>query len=193
MIAITGGPCAGKTSIMDVLRERFAQLGTSAVFVPEAATDLILSGIAPWTCTSMLEFQTHVIALQLEREAAALKQTSNCKPLVICDRGICDSHAYLSDEDYRLALKANGIDEAQALARYAAVFHLKSIAADDIQAYTRENNGARFETADEAAAVDERVLASWSDHPALQVIGNYADFADKAEALFQAIASLDSL
>ena len=77
VIAITGGPCAGKTSAMSVLRERLECAGVNAAFIAEAATDLIQGGIAPWTCASMLEFQTRVMALQLERENAAIAKAAD--------------------------------------------------------------------------------------------------------------------
>lgn len=188
VIAITGGPCAGKTSVMGVLRERLARLGVRAAFVPEAATDLIKAGVAPWTCPSMLEFQTRVMALQLERESAALGQAAaDGIEVVVCDRGICDSHAYLSDDDYAVALEANGIDHAQALARYDAVFHLVSIAKDNPEAYTKANNSARFEDAEDAVLADGRVMESWLGHPAFRVIGNRPGFDEKAGALFEAL------
>lgn len=189
IIAITGGPCAGKTSAMGVLRERFVADGLKAVFIPEAATDLINAGVAPWTCSSMREFQTRVIALQLEREAAAFEQAvSNGVDLVVCDRGICDSRAYLSREDYQAALAENGITHDKALARYDAVFHLETVAKGDARAYTKENNNARFESAEEAALVDNRVIEAWTAHPAFSVIGNRDSFEEKAAELYEAIA-----
>ena len=191
VIAITGGPCAGKTSAIEVLRERFADTGVSAVFVPEAATDLIQSGVAPWTSSSMLEFQTQVIGLQLERENAAFEKAAAVgADIVICDRGICDSHAYLTDGEYAQALSANGIDHAAALSRYDAVFHLRSIAKDNPAEYTQANNSARFENAEEAAFVDERGIAAWSGHPVFHVIGNRATFDEKANELFAKIQPL---
>ena len=188
VIAITGGPCAGKTSAMDVLRAQLERAKTPAVFVPEAATDLIQAGIAPWTCPSTLDFQTRVIALQLEREAVALEDARARNALVICDRGVCDSHAYLTDEEFAHALAANGMTHAQALARYDAVFHLESIATTNPAAYTAENNSARFENADEAAFADRRGKSAWANHPAFHVLGNFATFEEKAEALWHAIA-----
>ena len=186
-VVITGGPCAGKTSAMDVLRAELARRGVAARLVPEAATDLILSGVAPWTCASMLEFQTQVIRLQLEREAAAF---AGGAALVVCDRGVCDSHAYLSDADYGRALAANGLSARDALARYDAVFHLESVAKASPGAYTRANNSARFEDAHEAAAADDRTLAAWAAHPRVRVIANEASFERKAANLVAAIAAL---
>ena len=188
VIAITGGPCAGKTSAIAVLRERLSHAPIPVVFVDEAATDLINEGISPWTCASMLEFQTHIMALQLKREQEARAQVAGMDDaVIICDRGICDGRGYVSAEDYQRALEANGISHEQALARYDAVFLLESIAADDPESYTQENNAARFEDLEEAIRTAERVAAAWADHPELHVIGNRADFADKADDLYSAI------
>ena len=219
-VVITGGPCAGKTSAIDILRKRCERSGIAALFVPEAATDLILDGVAPWTCASMLEFQTRVMELQVKRETEAFEQAarmegarrSAClapngacaepgevravpvgtreKPsdvLVICDRGICDSHAYLSDEDYARALSANELAGFDARTRYDAVFHLETIAKSNSEAYTKANNRARFENAAEAAAVDARGVAAWSEHPNLRVIPGGDDFNGKIEALVDAL------
>ena len=188
-LVITGGPCAGKTTALAWLQERFAREGVAAVFVPEAATDLIMRNIAPWTCESMRAFQTQVIALQLEQEAATIDEISPLGPdaLIIFDRGICDSHAYLSDEDFARALAENGLNERDALARYDAVFHLESVAKIDPRAYTKANNPARFETAEEAAAVDTRVLSAWAAHPHVSVIGSCSSFEGKFELLVREI------
>ena len=184
MIVITGGPCAGKTSALTELRRRFC---SDVEFVPEAATDLILDGIAPWTCDSWLEFQTHVMQLQLKREAAAV---SGAYTLVICDRGVCDSRAYLTEDEYEQALAANGLTCETALARYDAVFHLESAAKGDPAAYTQANNKARFENVEEAAEADDRIAAAWADHPNLMRIPYNPDFNAKMDTLAHAIEQL---
>jgi len=188
VIVITGGPCAGKTSALTCVRERFEEAGVPAYIVPEAATDLILEGVAPWTCSSVLDFQTRVIALQLEREsavAAAAKKAERDagEPVIVCDRGVFDSGAYLTDEEFSQALADNGLDRIRALSRYDAVFHLESIAKDDASAYTRQNNDARFENAAEAADADERGIRAWASHPTVHVIGTFASFEEKVDAL----------
>ncbi|MBQ9001870.1 MAG: ATP-binding protein [Eggerthellaceae bacterium] len=184
VIAITGGPCAGKTSVMGVVRDELVHKGASVRLVPEAATDLIMEGIAPWTCPSMLDFQTQVIRLQLEREADALNSGA---AIVVCDRGVCDSRAYLAGEEYSRALSANRLAAREALVRYDAVFHLESIALADPAAYTRANNTARFESVAEAVAADRRTLDAWSAHPNRHIVGNASSLAAKASALIAAL------
>ena len=48
-IVITGGPCAGKTTVLRILKEKYRNKGYTVVTVAETATELICSGIAPWT------------------------------------------------------------------------------------------------------------------------------------------------
>lgn len=177
VIAITGGPCAGKTSALEELRRL---LGDDACYVAESATDLIMQGVAPWTCPTMLDFQTQVIALQLKREAAA---AASSRALIVCDRGVPDSRAYLTADEYARALASNGLDEHGALARYDAVIHLESVAKADPGAYTRANNAARFENAAEAALADDRVVAAWRMHPSVHLIRAEQDFETKVAKL----------
>lgn len=135
----------------------------------------------------MLDFQTQVIALQLEREAAAAEVSPG---LIVCDRGLPDSRAYLNADEYAQALASNGIDERGALARYDAVIHLESVAKADLAAYTRANNAARFEDAGEAADADDRVAAAWSSHPRFVRIPYSADFGNKIDELVAVVESV---
>ena len=49
-IAVTGGPCAGKTTALSRIQRDFSHLGYTVLIVPETATLLISGGVAPWTC-----------------------------------------------------------------------------------------------------------------------------------------------
>lgn len=190
-IVVTGGPCSGKTEALALAREALAEAGVRALFVPEAATDLILEGIAPWTLGSMKAFQVRVAQLELEREdAAAIAAAEQGIDLVIYDRGLCDGAAYLPEEEYREALDEVAIDHETALARYDAVFCLESLASFDSSAYSCDNNAARTESAEEAAVVDRRIRAAWEKHPRFTFVPCTADFDAKVRALCRGIAEL---
>ena len=47
LIAITGGPCGGKTTGLNYIREKLADYGFLTLVVPEAATLTIMAGINP--------------------------------------------------------------------------------------------------------------------------------------------------
>ena len=191
-IVITGGPCSGKTSAIAVLRERLAADGIPAVFVEEAGTDLILNGISPITLGSMLPFQTRVAELQLVREAEAFAEAQAMGPdtLVICDRGICDGRAYLDEDEYIIAMAENGLAVEDIPKRYDAVFCLESTAKSERGLYTQANNSARLEGAEEAAALDDRTMAAWVDHPGFHFIANRETFDEKVAQLIEGIKAL---
>ena len=106
-IVITGGPCAGKTTAMSWIQNMFTELGYHVIFVPECATELITAGISGTTCKSVVDFQTALMKLQIEREniyEEAAKTSKHDKILIICDRGIMDSKAYLLDLEFSSVL-----------------------------------------------------------------------------------------
>ena len=75
-IVLTGGPAAGKTTLISRILKEFKQdEGWRVITIPETATDLISGfGIKPFGgCMSMLQFQDFVIADQLHKEQIALK------------------------------------------------------------------------------------------------------------------------
>lgn len=191
-IVITGGPCAGKTTAMNWIQNHFTKLGYTVLFVPETATELITGGVAPWTCGSNLEFQKCQMKLQLEKEKIFAQGAASMpaeKVLIVCDRGTLDNKAYMTDLDFSCVLEALGSNEVELRDNYDAVFHLVTAAKGAEQYYTTANNTARTETVEQAAALDDKLIAAWTGHPHLRVIDNATDFEDKLKRLIAEIAA----
>ena len=55
--------------------------------------------------------------------------------------------------------------------------------------YTTANNTARTETPEQAAALDDKLIAAWTGHPHLRVIDNSTNFEDKMKRLIAEISS----
>lgn len=190
-VVITGGPCSGKTAVLQALPGFLSARGITALFVAEAATDLIMEGFTPVTSGSAFEFQKRVVAVQLEREDSACKQAQERGiDFVICDRGVCDGAAYLTDDEFVGALAANNLDRKAGLARYDAVVCLESVASANPAAYTCANNEARGETAAEAAALDARMQVGWGDHPHFVLVPYCETFDDKVDAVMAVLVRL---
>ena len=190
MIVVTGGPCAGKTTAMSWLREDLQRRGWVVLFASEVATELITGGVAPWTCASIPSFQHSVFELQLGKERAYLSAARAMEAervMVVCDRGLPDCRSYLTREEYQAILDDFGMTEAQARDRYDAVFHLVTAAKEAPEFYTLANNQARRETIEEAAALDDRLIAAWEGHPQLRVIGAFAAFDEKMLRLMREV------
>jgi len=102
-IAITGGPCAGKTSALSKIREVFSQRGYKVITVPEPATEFISNGITPWECSSSEEYQRCQMEVQLTREAVyerAARGMEEDKVLIVFDRGMLDNKCYMTKEEF---------------------------------------------------------------------------------------------
>lgn len=191
-IVITGGPCAGKTTGLNWIRNAFTKLGYTVLFISETATELITGGVSPVTCATNLEFQKCQMRLQLEKEKiyeAAAKSMPAGKILIVCDRGALDNRAYMSEEEFKEILSGIGANETELRGSYDAVFHLVTAAKGAEKFYTTANNTARTETAEEAAALDDKLIAAWTGHPHLRIIDNSTGFDGKMRRLICEISS----
>ena len=191
-IVLTGGPAAGKTTLISRILKEFKQEdGWKVITIPETATELISGfGIGPFPgCMSMLDFQYFVIEDQLHKERLALKAAEAVpeeKVLIIYDRALFDDKAYISDGEFRTVLAHFGKTEEEILAGYDAVLHLVSCAKGAEFAYNY-GNAARYETVEQARAIDDKTIRAWSAHPSLHIIDNSVDFEDKINRAIAAI------
>ena len=190
-IVITGGPCAGKTTAMSWVQKAFTRKGYAVLFVPETATELITGGVAPWTCGTNTDFQVCQFRLQLCKEKV-YEQAANTmktdKVLIVCDRGALDNKAYMTGEEFAQVLGCLNTNEIELRDSYDAVFHLVTAAKGAEEFYTTENNTARKETVEEAAAIDDKLISAWTGHPHLRVIDNSTGFKGKMRRLIKEIS-----
>ena len=191
-IVITGGPCAGKTTAMSWIQNAFTKLGYVVLFVDETATQLINGGAAPWLNHSNRNYQLHLIQLQGAKENAfteiARTMTSN-KILIVCDRAAMDNCAYMTAEEFSWVLKQLQVGKVELRDQYDAVFHLVTAAKGAEKYYTLSNNQARTETVEEAAALDDKLIAAWTGHPYFRIIDNTTEFEEKMLRLIQEITT----
>lgn len=184
-IVLTGGPAAGKTTLISRILHEFKQEdGWRVITIPETATELISGfGIRPFGgCMSMLAFQDFVIADQIHKEKLALdaaEVVAEENILIIYDRALMDDKAYITDEEFTEVLsRFDDRTEASVLAGYDAVIHLVTCAKGAEFAYNL-GNAARTESLEYAREMDDRTLRAWSGHPNLKIIDNSVNFEDK--------------
>ena len=183
---------AGKTTAMSWIQSNFTKMGYTVLFVPETATELITGGVAPWTCGNNVAYQKCQMKLQLEKEKIFEQGAASMpveKVLIVCDRGALDNKAYMTDLDFSCVLEAIGCNEVELRDNYDAVFHLVTAAKGAEKFYTTANNAARTETVEQAAALDDKLIAAWTGHPHLRIIDNATDFEDKLKRLIAEISS----
>ena len=191
-IAVTGGPCAGKSSALDMLKTFFEQNGYKVLIVAETATEMMNGGITPQNVPTEI-FQTRLLRLQLEKEDLFLHAAEHLKEEKVAflfDRGAVDGLAYIDEETGKKVLAQNSQTHENLLSRYDAVIHLETAAKLKKEAYSFDNNPTRFEEADGAIALDDRLLKLWETHPKRIFIPASERFEDKCQALLSAAKDL---
>jgi len=175
-IVLTGGPCAGKTTTIACIKEYLEGLGYHVLLLNECATELINGGIKPFgeNQVPVFDFQNEILNLQLYKEKRYMniisKLPENTKCIILSDRGILDSKAYLGEELFTKLLEKNGLIEDDLGKQYDMVIHMVTVATDVKNKYNTTTNSARFEDADEAINLDKRTSDAWKNHKNVQVI-----------------------
>ena len=176
-IVFTGGPCAGKTTILSITKQYLESYGLRVVVLSEAPTELINAGLPPWCeWKDPLRFQVHLLRYVIAREdryRAMMNDLSTEKPTVLlCDRGALDGMAYVGRNNFLKVIEECGYSLQELRERYKAVFHLVTAALGAEEFYTLDNNAARTESMDLARSIDSRTLDAWLGHPHHDVVGN---------------------
>jgi hypothetical protein len=178
-IAVTGGPGAGKTAVLEVVQRQFCE---HVVVLPESASILFRGGFPRLdTPPAHRALQRGIYRIQVELERLAREHATAA--VVLCDRGTIDGAAYWPDAPETF-WRDLGTTVAVELARYAAVLHLRTPPADG--GYDR-SNPLRVETAEEARLRDQRILEVWAGHPARVVVDSTPRFLDKLDAAIDVI------
>ena len=187
-IVITGGPCAGKSTAMSKIQKELSLLGYKVLFIAESATELITSGLTPM---EFEDFQLYLTKYQLDKEAIYEKAAavSKEKVIIVCDRGVLDNKAYMTEGQFNNMLKELHTNEVELRDNYGAVFHLVTAAKGAEKFYTTANNSARRETVEEAIIMDNKTIDAWTGHPHFRIIDNSTDFDEKIRRLMIEITS----
>lgn len=182
-IAITGGPGAGKTAILEVAQRH---LCGHVRALPEASAIVLAGGFPRREGQSAKRaLQRAIFHVQAELEAAALSNDELAA--VLCNRGTLDGLAYWpgNHNDFFTEVHSTAYQE---LARYHAVIHLR--VPEDKAIYGAESRSLREAPAEshaQARAIDKCLLEVWSAHPRRVVIDASGDFLAKIERTMNAI------
>lgn len=114
-IALTGGPCAGKSSCLGHIIENATCAGFDVYTAPEVATLLFNSGVQLplGDAEGMFVFQSSLIGhqLSLERTLTRIAASTGRPSIIIFDRGCMDAKGYMDAETWqRVLAEANSTD-----------------------------------------------------------------------------------
>ena len=179
-IVLTGGPGAGKTAVIELIRLFFCE---HVKTLPEAA-GIVFGGRFPRSDSPPLRQAAQRAIYHVQRELESVAETENAA-VVLCDRGTVDCAAYWTGDGDLFS--AVGTTRALEMARYDAVIHLRT--PTSARAYNNRDNPLRLESIEEAAAIDAKIASQWSDHPHRFVVEPAEDFLQKAAKALSLVRS----
>ena len=191
-IVLTGGPCAGKSSSLELIKNYISDLGYLVLVINESATELINSGIKPFgnDSVSMSEFQEIVLNYQLYKEKLVLdtieKYYKGREIVILYDRGIVDYKAYVGEEEYIKLLNKYSLNERDILDGFDLVIFLETAAKSS--GYMLENNNARSENSNEAIDLDNKLYDAWKIHKNFYKIKSNYDFSIKQNEIIKIVS-----
>ena len=171
-IVLTGGPGAGKTAVLAMMRHALCK---HVALLPEAAS-IVFGGGFPRHDTEAGRRAAQRAIYRIQREVEALVEEEREAAVALCDRGTIDGLAYWpgTPESYWSSLSTT---HEQELERYAAVIHLET---PGLAHGYNHSNQLRVESAEQAIAIDRRIADAWKRHPRRSVVASTADFVEKA-------------
>jgi len=180
---LTGGPGAGKTAILEVIRHFFC---SHMRVLPEAA-GIVFGGGFPRGGGPEHRKASQRAIFYIQREMERMAE-HDAPAILICDRGTVDGAAYWprpeGDGDGDDLWSSVGTTLEEQIRRYDAVIHLRTPAAAN--GYNHENP-LRIESAAEAVEADRKIAEAWSSHPRRTVIEATPDFLSKAAQAVDAL------
>jgi len=191
-IVLTGGCAAGKSRLLNTLK-RCVHPDIAFAAVPESATMHLCNGTADIQTDGIIGFQEKVLRQQLFLEEAADDKLYSAKSiypkLLLCDRGLPDSGAYLTDTDFDTLLSRIGFTRKTALERYQGALFLDSMATlSDIPFHPTAGNMFRLEnTSAEAGILNERTWRTWQKHTNIIRVPAMPTFSEKRYTAVQAL------
>lgn len=156
-VVITGGPCAGKSSVLSSLKNK-----SDYFVVPEVAT-ILMQQVGLTATMSVGTFQRTLYNVQKTIENAAMRQAiKECKRCVVVDRGTLDSVAFLEGGEAEFE-KLLGVSVESELQSYDLVIQLPILEYADYVA-NKGSNPVRTENYEEAYRIDHVLEGVWSKH-----------------------------
>ncbi len=182
-ICLTGGPSAGKTTVVDILQREFSN---QAKALPEVAS-LLYRGGFPRLATKLgiQAAQRAIYYTQIELETVA---AADAHPTtIISDRGTLDALAYWPDTQESFLSEVQTTIERE-VNRYDLVIHLHTSPHD-----YNKTAGVRTESLQQALELDQKIHRVWGAHPRRISIPAQLSFHEKINTVLQILEAESAL
>ena len=181
-IVLTGGPGAGKTTVLRRLQQNLEEKGYKVIIVSETARELAEAGIELGGSDDyILKIQELILKRQLEKERTIeefAKDAYMQDVVILHDRGAIDNKAYLkSDDDFDDILMKTNENEINICDNYDMVINLKSTANLGKEFYMQDE--IRREGAEESLLLDNKTTKAWVMAPNIKTFYPTIDKEEK--------------
>jgi predicted ATPase len=177
-IVLTGGPGAGKTALLEIAKQTLCP----HVGIAQETASILFGGGFPRGSSNEHRMATQRAIFYVQQEVEYIATLPPHIKVLLCDRGTIDGLAYWPHhpEDFWSCVHTSSQEQ---LHTYTSVIHLRTPSEEE----GYQTNTIRTETAQEAAALDQKILQAWSLHPRRHTIESSPDFIAK---ISQALAVL---
>lgn len=193
-IVFTGGPSAGKSKVIERLKEYYTRLGYNVFIIPETSTEIISTGFKWWD--NLIEtnvYQKLIFKYQLDKEnniITAIEESNINDVIILLDRGLMDGKAYMEAEDFEYMAEKYAFSETNIFMRYDAVIYLESVSISFPELFSNENNKARKSNVEQAKVFDEKVKEVWKRHHRFIQIKACKTFEEKYENVLKELQTI---
>lgn len=153
-IALTGGPCGGKSESLLDFQKVLIKEGYKASIVSETAGGLLNLDYMPGVNISTFDFQNLLFKIQFIKEYRKEDEGN----IVICDRGIMDAKVYVSKYDFKKIMDLNRIKENEIFDTYDSALYFRTIAYEYPKLFVEQRE---YETPEVAIKRDELCKSIW--------------------------------
>lgn len=194
-IVVTGGPQAGKSTMIDLAFKTAKKEKRNIFVLHETATQIISGGVE--FHKNHYTFQRAILNLQIANEREVERAICGMigadaaeSAILLLDRGAIDGKAYLKENEWMNLCREVGVEEKELLLRYDGVIYLESVTKIDENGFSNESNPVRYETAAEAKVIDDNTYRVWLPHENLKVVKAKVNFDEKKENFFAVLENM---
>ena len=183
-ILITGGACAGKTTVLNVIKDYLEEKGYNVNIIEEVPTKLINESITSGKVGKM-EFQELIIKTQIENE-------KNCDydGVIIFDGSPIDSMKFINREEFDKFVKKYNTNFEEIINGYDGIIFLETVAKDYPELYSNENNKARLTDVNAAVDRNDKLFNIYNNNSKVYLIKPDKDIEVKKKKIIEVVESI---
>lgn len=180
-ILITGGACAGKTTVLELIKKHLIDNDYNVKIIEEVPTKLISEKITPDEIGKM-KFQELVIKKQIDNE-----KNCNYDGVVIFDGSPIDSMKFITKEEFDTFVHKYNTDFEKIINGYDGIIFLETVAKDFPELYSNENNKARLTDIDLAIIRNDKLFNIYNSSSNIYLIKSDKDIENKKKKVIEVI------